>query len=121
MVGTRTQPGRLHKVLKSVLSTARRRLRKLKAQRLARTFSEPPDPESEFTVPYHGWGITDKAYQTEEYKKACEAEKRILQEVFGDEDKEFKKIAQFVSICIGASGFQTKEGAIAALGVDDNE
>lgn len=103
------------------LSTARRRLRKLMAQGLARTFSEPPDPESEFTVPYHGWGITDKVYQTEEYKKACEAEKRILQEVFGDEDKEFKKIAQFVSICIGASGFQTKEGAIAALGVDDNE
>lgn len=83
MVGTRTQPGRLHKVLKSVLSTARRRLRKLKAQRLARTFSEPPDPESEFTVPYHGWGITDKAYQTEEYKKACEAEEKILQEAFG--------------------------------------
>lgn len=67
------------------LSTARRRLRKLKAQGLARTFSEPPDPESEFTLPYHGWGITDKAYQTEEYKKAWEAEEKLLREVFGDD------------------------------------
>ncbi len=67
------------------LSTARRRLRKLKAQGLARTFSEPPDPESEFPLPYHGWGITEKALETEEYRKACEAEENLLREVFGDD------------------------------------
>lgn len=65
------------------LSTARRRLRELKKQGLARTFSETPDPESELTLPYHGWGITDKAYQTEEYQKAWDVEKKILIEVFG--------------------------------------
>lgn len=65
------------------LSTARRKLRELKKQGLARTFSETPDPESELTLPYHGWGITDKAYQTEEYQKAWCVEKKILIEVFG--------------------------------------
>ena len=67
------------------LSTARRRLRKLKEQGLARTFSELPDPESEFSLPYHGWGITKKTLETEEYKKACEAEEKILREVFGND------------------------------------
>lgn len=67
------------------LSTARRRLRKLKAQGLARTFSQPPDPESEFSLPYYGWGITDETCQTEEYKKAWEAEEKILRKVFGDD------------------------------------
>lgn len=67
------------------LSTARRRLRKLKAQGLVKTFSQPPDPESEFPLPYHGWGITNKAYQTEECKKAWEAEEKLLREAFGDD------------------------------------
>ena len=43
------------------LSTARRRLRELK----------------------HGWRITDKAAQTEEYKAAWEQEKKICREIYG--------------------------------------
>lgn len=56
------------------LSTARRRLRELKATGMAKTFYESPDYEEEFTLPYYGWGITDKAIETEEYKKAYSEE-----------------------------------------------
>ena len=33
--------------------------------------------------PYHGWMITEKAFQTAEYKKAAKEEKMIIEEVFG--------------------------------------
>lgn len=66
------------------LSTARRRLRKLKAEGLVMTFSEKADPDSEYSLPYHGWGITDQAKETEEYKKAERREVKICREVFGD-------------------------------------
>lgn len=65
--------------------TARRKLRKLREQGLTKTFSEAPDPESEFNFPYHGWGITEKAFETEEYKKAWEQEEEILRKVFGND------------------------------------
>lgn len=35
--------------------------------------------------------------------------------------KKFEKITQFVPICIGDSGAQTKEDALVVLGVNDNE
>lgn len=65
------------------LSTARRKLRKLKQEGLAATFSVSLGEESDFALPYHGWGVTKKTYQTEEYKKASEEEEKILREVFG--------------------------------------
>lgn len=49
------------------------------------TFSEKADPYSEFPLPYHGWGITDQAKETEEYKKAEQAEVKLCRDVFGDD------------------------------------
>lgn len=34
--------------------------------------------------PYRGWTITEKTFQTDEYKKAAKEEKRIIEEVFGN-------------------------------------
>ena len=34
--------------------------------------------------PYRGWTITEKTFQTDEYKKAAKEEKRISEEVFGN-------------------------------------
>ena len=34
-------------------------------------------------IPYHGWTITDKARETEEYKKAWAEEVEICRDVFG--------------------------------------
>lgn len=86
MVDIRTQLERLlnKQVLASLLTTIKRRLRKFKAQGLTITFSQPPDPQSEFSLPYYGWGITDETCQTEEYQKAWEAKEKILRKVFGD-------------------------------------
>lgn len=67
------------------LSTARRRLRKLKEEGLARTFSEKADEDSEYSLPYHGWGITDQAKETEEYKKAERREVKICRKVWGED------------------------------------
>lgn len=67
------------------LSTARRRLRKLKEEGLAITFSEKADEDSEYSLPYHGWGITDKARETEEYKKAEQEEFSICRKVWGED------------------------------------
>lgn len=33
--------------------------------------------------PYRGWTITEKAFQTDEYKKAAKEEKQIIEDVFG--------------------------------------
>lgn len=65
------------------LSTARRRLRKLKKEGLARTFSEKADEDSKYSLPYHGWGITEKARETEEYEKAEREEFEICRKVWG--------------------------------------
>lgn len=85
MVGIRTQPGRLRKVRKSVFLLQDVGCVDSKRKDWQELFSEPPDPESEFSLPYHGWGITEKALETEEYKKAWEAEEKLLREVFGDD------------------------------------
>lgn len=66
------------------LSTARRRLRGLKAVGLARTFCVVPDCDDELIPPYWGWGITDKAKETEEYKKAYFDELEYRKEIWPD-------------------------------------
>ena len=60
---------------------ARYRLRKLKQAGFANTFSELLDDE-ERMIPYHGWTITDKAEETEEYKKAWEEERDLCKKCF---------------------------------------
>lgn len=66
------------------LSTARRRLRELKKSGLAKTFYESQDSDCEVTLPYWGWGITDKARETEEYKKAYSEELEVRKEIWPD-------------------------------------
>lgn len=60
---------------------ARYRLRKLKQAGFANTFSELLGDE-ERMIPYHGWTITDKAEETEEYKKAWEEERALCKKCF---------------------------------------
>lgn len=67
------------------LSTARRRLRKLKEKGLARTFFENADEDSEYSLPYHGWGITALTKETDEYKKANQEEIEICRKVWGED------------------------------------
>lgn len=66
------------------LSTARRRLRQLKKSGLARTFCETLDYEDGFSLPYWGWGVTDKAIETEEYKKAYSEEVEARKQIWPD-------------------------------------
>ena len=66
------------------LSTARRRLRELKATGMAKTFCESLDCDDEFIPPYWGWGITDKSRETEEYKKAYSEELECRKEIWPD-------------------------------------
>lgn len=67
------------------ISTARRRLRKLKADGYANTICENINPDDEPPFPYHGWNITDKARETEEFKKAQKEEIEICRKVFGED------------------------------------
>lgn len=52
---------------------ARYRLRKLKQLGLVESCSEvSKDDDGHRLLPFHGWRLTDKAKETEEYKKAWE-------------------------------------------------
>lgn len=85
MDGWRPFPARLIAEETGVsLSTARRNLRKLKAEGYADTICENMMPDDEQPLPYHGWTITNKARETEEYKRAWEEEKQICRKVFGE-------------------------------------
>lgn len=65
------------------VSTALRRLRKLKEDGLARVICENAAPDDEMPLPRRGWAITDKTRQTEEFKKAWAEEVEICRDVFG--------------------------------------
>lgn len=67
-----------------ILSTARLRLRELKAAGLAKTFCVVPDCDDEFIPPCWGWGITEKAIETEEYKKAYQEELEARKQIWPD-------------------------------------
>lgn len=65
------------------ISTARRRLRALKASgyvKVAYVLLE----QDELCPPYHGWTITDMARETPEYKVAWAKERKLCREVFGE-------------------------------------
>lgn len=66
------------------VSTARRRLRKLKEQGYVRTVCENLAPSDEMPAPYRGWAITKKSKETEEYKKAYNEEMEIRRSVWPD-------------------------------------
>lgn len=65
------------------VSTARRRLRKLKQEGYVDTISEHASDQDRYAIPYNGWTVTKKAFDTPEYKAAEEKEKQICREVFG--------------------------------------
>lgn len=60
---------------------ARYRLRKLKQSGFANTCSELLGDE-ELMIPYHGWTITNKVKETEEYRKAWEEERELCKKCF---------------------------------------
>ena len=61
---------------------ARYRLRKLKQLGLVESCCELLGDEEDGYFPYHGWRITDKARETEEYKKAWEEERALCKKCF---------------------------------------
>lgn len=63
------------------INQVRYRLRKLKDKGLIELITIPADEESCF--PWRGWIITEKAKETETYKKAYEAEKKACKNAFG--------------------------------------
>ena len=84
MDGWHPVPARIIAELTGVsVSTARRRLRKLKKDGLTKTICENMADDDEMPLPYHGWTITEKARETEEYKKAWAEEVEIRRMVFG--------------------------------------
>jgi|GEM_PF-2005496 len=69
------------KHLNLTINQARYRLRKLKKLGYVETTSEFVISE-DCNLPYHGWTITDKAKETEEYKKAWEEERTLCKKCF---------------------------------------
>lgn len=67
------------------ISTTRRRLRELKKDGLAETFSVSVGADDEYTIPYNGWRVTEKGKETEEYKAAWEEEKKLCRKIFGSD------------------------------------
>lgn len=67
--------------LNLTVSQTRYRLRKLKKLGYVETTSEFVISE-DCNLPYHGWTITDKAKETEEYKKAWEEERALCKKCF---------------------------------------
>ena len=65
------------------VSTARRRLRKLKKDGYVETIAYYFGEQEESRLPYNGWTITEKAKKTEEYQTAWEKEREICREIFG--------------------------------------
>lgn len=60
-------------------------LKKLKEQGLVESFREGGQTEEGQVYCMHGFGITEKAKETEEYKKAFDEEKKLCKKCFGIE------------------------------------
>lgn len=72
------------------LYAARKELRRLKQEGIVDTISEKPSADDcECVVPYHGWTITRKAYDTEEYIAAANKEAEICAECFGSTKEDY--------------------------------
>jgi hypothetical protein len=69
------------KCLNLTVNQARYQLRKLKKLGYVKTISELLGDEDDM-IPYHGWAITDKAEETEEYKKAWKEERALCKKCF---------------------------------------
>lgn len=67
--------------LNLTINQARYKLRKLKQSGLVESCCELIGDE-ERMIPYRGWKITDKAKETEEYKKAWEEERALCKKCF---------------------------------------
>ena len=67
--------------LNLTVSQTRYRLRKLKKLGYVETSSGYVISE-DCRLPYYGWTITDKAKETEEYKKAWEEERELCKQYF---------------------------------------
>ena len=68
--------------LNLTIDQARYSLRKLKQLGLVESCCELLGDEEDGYFPYHGWRITDKAKETEEYKKAWEEERALCKKCF---------------------------------------
>ena len=66
------------------------RLRKLKRDGYVKSFYEGGRDEDGNVYCLHGWGITEKTKNTEEYKKAWEKEKAICKKCFDMDIGELK-------------------------------
>ncbi len=75
--------------LNLTVNQVRYQLRKLRTLGYVKTISEYVRGE-ELHFPYHGWTITDKAKETEEYKKAWEEEREIYKKYFDTDIGELK-------------------------------
>lgn len=65
------------------LTAARKGLRQLKEQGYVDTTCVYLNNNTP-SFPYRGWTITEKAFETDEYKKAVKEEKQLVKKVFGD-------------------------------------
>ena len=72
----------LTKPLNLTINQVRYRLRKLKQLGLAESCCEIYRDEYS-CFPCHGWRLTDKAKETEEYRKAWEEERALCKKCFG--------------------------------------
>ena len=72
------------------LYAARKELKRLKQEGVIDTICEKPSADDcEFALPYHGWTITRKAYDTEEYIAAANKEAEICAECFGSTKEDY--------------------------------
>ena len=85
-----TMPARsIAECLNLTASQTHYQLRKLKKLGYVKTISEDVIGE-DFHLSYHGWTITNKAKETEEYKKAWEEERELCKECFDIDIGELK-------------------------------
>ena len=74
------------------LYAARKELRRLKQEGFVDTICEKPSAnDCENMLPYHGWTITPKAYDTEEYVAAANKEAAICADCFGSTKEDYLK------------------------------
>lgn len=74
------------------LYAARKELRRLRQEGIVDTISAKlPSDDCESTLPYHGWTITHKAYDTDEYIAAANREAEICAKCFGSTKGDYLK------------------------------
>lgn len=74
---------RIHQQLGMPVGKVRYHLKKLKTQGMVKSFHESGSAEDGDVFGTWGFGITDKAKESDEYKKAYEEESQLYKEYFG--------------------------------------